>query len=168
LEWEQPEEEYYRRIFSKTASLFAASAESGAVLSGIEESQVASLRDFGRHLGMAFQVVDDILDFTGDEGVMGKPVGSDLRQGILTLPVFYFLQHHPDARRRLIALVEARGEEGVTEAVQLICQTSAIDAAREEARTFISLAKAALDSLPSLPSRRTLLELADFAVQRHL
>jgi geranylgeranyl pyrophosphate synthase len=168
LDWYQPEEEYYRRIFSKTASLFAASAESGAVLGGIDEEEVVAVRDFGRNLGMAFQVVDDILDFTGDEGVMGKPVGSDMRQGILTLPVFHFLQLHPESRDRLVELVEASDQAGLDQAVDMVCQSSAIDAARAEARSFITLAKEALSTLPSAQPRRTLLALADFAVERHL
>lgn len=169
LNWEQPEEEYYRRIFSKTASLFAAAAESGAVFSGAPETGVQSLRDYGRYLGMAFQVVDDVLDFTGDEEVMGKPVGNDLRQGILTLPVFYFLQRHPQQRQRLRALVEGSdGDDGVAQAVQMIRHSSAIEAAREDARGFIAQAKDALLHLPAVEPRQTLHELADFVVERHL
>ncbi|MBC8448481.1 MAG: polyprenyl synthetase family protein [Chloroflexi bacterium] len=169
LDWEQPEEEYYRRIFSKTASLFAASAESGAVLSGAPEMAVQSLRDYGRYLGMAFQVVDDVLDFTGDEEVMGKPVGSDLRQGTLTLPVFYFLQNHPERREALRALIEgADGDDGLAQAVEMIRFSSAIEAARGEARGFIAQAKEALRSLPAVEPRQTLHELADFVVERHL
>lgn len=168
LDWEQPQEEYYRRIFSKTASLFAASTESGAVLSGAPEMAVQSLRDYGRYLGMAFQMVDDILDFTGDEAVMGKPVGSDLRQGILTLPVFYFLQEHPHQREALRALVERDDGDSLAQAVAMIRVSSAIEAARAEARSFIARAKDALHNLPDVSPRQTLYELADFVVERHL
>ena len=169
LDWEQPKEEYYRRIFSKTASLFATAAESGAVLSGAPETEVQALRDYGRYLGMAFQIVDDILDFVGDEAVMGKPAGSDLRQGTLTLPVFYFLQLYPDRAKTMRTLVEGwDGSDGVARAVEMIRHSSAIEAAREEARDFIARAKGALRSLPAVPPRQTLYELADFVVERHL
>ena len=168
LDWEQPKEEYYRRIFSKTASLFAASAESGAVLSQASEAEVQSLRDYGHYLGMAFQIVDDVLDFVGDETVMGKPVGNDLRQGTLTLPVFYFLRFHPERAAALRSLVEEEDRAGgVAQAVEMIRRSSAIEAARQEARDFIARAKEALQSLPAVPPRRTLHQLADFVVERH-
>jgi geranylgeranyl pyrophosphate synthase len=168
LNWDQPEEEYYTRIFNKTASLFSASAEAGAILSGVPEPLVQLLRDFGRYLGMAFQIVDDILDFTGDEGVIGKPVGSDLRQGILTLPVYYFTQRQPALGSRLRALVESQGSEGVAQAVEMVCQSSGIEDARQAARRFITLASGALESLPAVAARHTMGELADFVVARHI
>ena len=168
LDWEQPEKEYYSRIYSKTASLFAASTESGAALGGAPEADVDSLREYGRCLGMAFQVIDDILDFTGSEGVMGKPVGSDLRQGILTLPVFYFMQQRPSERARMRSLVEEDAAEGVAEAVDMVCRSSAIVAARDQAREFIALAREAVGGLPATAPRQTLRELADFVVTRHL
>jgi len=169
LDWEQPKEEYYRRIFSKTASLFTASTESGAVLSGAPETEVQALRDYGRYVGIAFQIVDDILDFVGDASVMGKPTGSDLRQGTLTLPVFYFLQRYPDQAQRMRALLEGPDiQDGVAQVVQMIRHSSAIEAAREEARDFISRAKSVLRNLPAVPTRQALYELADFVIERHL
>jgi len=169
MSWEQPEEEYYDRIFSKTASLFAASAEAGAVLSGADESTVWSLRDYARDLGMAFQIVDDILDFSGDESVMGKPVGSDLRQGILTLPVFYFAKLHPDRLQRLRQSVEnSEGGTGVARAVEMIRESDAIDAARKRAKQFVSQARGSLVTLPDGMARQALSALADFVVERHL
>ena len=83
---------YYVRIFSKTASLFSAAAEAGAILSGADEHTVTALAGYGRNLGMSFQIEDDLLDFIGDEKTMGKPTGSDLRQGSVTLPVYFFLR----------------------------------------------------------------------------
>jgi geranylgeranyl pyrophosphate synthase len=169
MSWEQPEEEYYDRIFSKTASLFSASAEAGAVLSDAPESTVQSLRDYGCDLGMAFQIVDDILDFSGDEGVMGKPVGSDLRQGVLTLPVFYFAKLYPDRLRRLREYVEnPAGGAGVARAVEMIRESDAIDAACRRAKQFVSQARGALAALPDGAARQALLGLADFVVERHL
>ena len=85
-------EYYYQRIYSKTASLFAASAEAGALLGEAPQTEAQALRDYGHNLGMAFQIVDDVLDFAGSEGDLGKPIGSDLRQGIITLPTIHFLE----------------------------------------------------------------------------
>ena len=89
-------EYYYQRIYSKTASLFAASTEAGAVLGEAPPTEVQAIRDYGYNLGMAFQTVDDILDFAGNEGELGKPIGSDLRQGIVTLPTICFLEAHTE------------------------------------------------------------------------
>ncbi|HHJ06177.1 MAG TPA: polyprenyl synthetase family protein, partial [Anaerolineae bacterium] len=89
-------EEYFQRIYAKTASLFAAGAETGAILARLPETQIRALHDYGYYLGMAFQIMDDILDFQGDEARLGKPVANDLRQGIATLPVLFFLEDFPD------------------------------------------------------------------------
>ncbi len=169
LNWRQPKEEYYQRIFAKTASLFQAAAEGGAVLSGAPEEHIQALRSYGYHFGMAFQIVDDILDFIGDESVMGKPVGSDLRQGTVTLPVFYFLQQDARASEliQLLERVRTNGGEGIQEAVTLIRESDAIEAAKEEARQFVAQAQQDLEILPDVPARAALRELADFVVERH-
>ena len=88
--------EYFNRIYGKTASLFATAAQGGAMVAGLSESQARVLRDYGENLGMAFQIVDDILDFSGDAGEMGKPAGSDLMQGTLTLPALLLIERYPD------------------------------------------------------------------------
>jgi geranylgeranyl pyrophosphate synthase len=95
------------RIHAKTASLFAAATEAASVLSGASDEEVNALRDYGWYLGTGFQIVDDILDFQGDQEVLGKPVGNDLREGIVTLPVLYFLRQYPDDEG--IATVVRRG-----------------------------------------------------------
>ena len=171
--WEQPKEEYYRRIYAKTASLFAAATESGAVLSEAPEPEIIALRDYGRYFGMAFQIVDDILDFVGDEKVMGKPAGSDLRQGTVTLPVFYFMRDNPhaDQLRQILKRITHRGEDGAhaaAEAVSLIRNSDAIEAARREALDFVAQAKESLTILPNTPYRAALAELADHVVHRSL
>ena len=119
-------EEYYQRIYSKTASLFIASTEAGAVLSGAPEPEVQALREYGRTLGMAFQIVDDVLDFVGDERELGKPVGSDLRQGIATLPVLYFHEMHP-ADDVLIKVLNDPKEEKVRAIVAAIKESGAVE-----------------------------------------
>ena len=93
---EQTQEQYLDRIASKTASLFCLATESGAVLSQAPEKSVAALREYAHNLGIAFQIVDDILDFIGTEEELGKPVGSDLTQGTLTLPAMLLLEYYPE------------------------------------------------------------------------
>ena len=90
---------YWKRIYEKTASLFCTAAESGAVLSGGPEDMVQCLKAYGHNLGMAFQIVDDILDFEGTEEEIGKPVGNDLLQGTLTLPTLLLMERYPDDNR---------------------------------------------------------------------
>jgi len=161
--WPPNREQYYRHIDSKTASLFAAATEGGAVLSGAPENEIAALRTYGHNLGMAFQVVDDILDFTADERQLGKPVGSDLRQGTYTLPVFYFIEQ--DARgSKIIDLAN----EDIDALVDAIHNSPAIDASKVEARRFAQTAKDALTIFPDNEYRRALFDLATYVVDRTL
>ena len=166
---EQYKTHYYDRIYSKTASLLETAAQSGAILVGLPEDQIASLREYGRSLGMAFQIIDDVLDFVGDERVLGKPVGSDLRQGTVTLPAMFFIQQHPEDELVLEVLNrENRDADAVAEVVARIAQSEAIETAMNEARGFISEGKAALGTLPDHPSREALLSIADYVVEREL
>lgn len=87
---------YYKRIYAKTASLFEMTSRAAAMISPVDEHQVEAMRDFGYQIGMAFQVVDDILDFNGDQAAVGKPVGSDLLNGLVTLPAIYYAESHPN------------------------------------------------------------------------
>ena len=161
--WPPNREEYYRHIDSKTASLFTAATEGGAVLSGATEREIAALKAYGHNLGMAFQVVDDILDFTADERQLGKPVGSDLRQGTFTLPVFYFIDQ--DARgARIVDFLS----EDMDELVNAIRHSTAIGASKAEARQFAQAAKEALGIFPDNEYRRALFDLATYVVDRTL
>lgn len=158
--------EYEKRIYAKTASLIALSAEAGAVLAQAPEDTIAALRTYGEQLGLAFQVVDDVLDFIADERVLGKPVGSDLRQGLITLPVMLFLEgdgNHPAIRS---ILTPSPTDEKVREAVQAIANSPAIERSLQIAREYVRKAKAALQDFPASSYQTALLELADFAVQR--
>lgn len=160
-------EDYYRRIYSKTASLFAASTEAGGVLSGAPEHQVRALREYGHNLGMAFQITDDVLDFVGDEKELGKPVGSDLRQGTITLPVLHFLEEHPeDEVLSRVLWGRERGEEEIRRAVARVRDSRAIAASMAEARGFIARAQEALQALPANVYRQAMHDLADFVVER--
>jgi geranylgeranyl pyrophosphate synthase len=169
LPWrEQTRQDYDRRIYAKTASLFAAATEAAAVLANAPESEIAALRDYGHQLGMAFQIVDDVLDFVGTSKEIGKPVGSDMRQGIVTLPTLFYLQKHPDDDL-LVQVFEGRADNGTVDAaVARIRQAGSVEAAIEDAHTFIRRAKGALEDLPGNGYQQAMLELADFVVRRRI
>lgn len=166
--WRQSLDDYYRKIESKTAALFAASSECAAILAGLSPREVEVLRSYGHNLGTAFQIADDILDFVGDEKTLGKPVGSDLRQGTVTLPALYAMQSSPEGER-ILALLEGNGdrESNMRQAVQLIRQSSAIEASYATAADFAAKAKAAVMEFPPSSYRDALVYLADYAVERN-
>ncbi len=168
--WDQPKEAYFQRIFGKTAALFAAATESAAVLGTADETQIGAMRDYGYNLGMAFQIMDDILDFVGDEAVLGKPVGSDLRHGTVTLPVFHYLQDHPEALQVMRAATSNghSADEAMTELIHNISCSSAIDATRADAAAFVAAAKSALQIMPDNIYREALAQLADYVLLRSL
>jgi geranylgeranyl pyrophosphate synthase len=176
-QWEQPQDSYYDRIFAKTASLFASATRSGAILAGASQAEEEALYEYGRALGMAFQIVDDVLDYTGDESTMGKPVGSDLRQGIVTLPFFYYMQAHP-APGRVVSMLAgsptrdyatAMGSAGDVDTIVAEVRVSdAISQALDEANNLAGQARAALAMFPSSPIRDALLDLPGFVVSRHV
>jgi geranylgeranyl pyrophosphate synthase len=167
-QWNQPQAAYYPRIFAKTASLFAAATKSGAILAGADDDQVQALYDYGEELGMAFQIVDDILDYTGEESTLGKPVGGDLRQGIVTLPFFYFLESSPDRQGLIDTLERGNGAVDIGEIVNQVRRSDAMRRAAAEAQEFSARAKARLAGFPHGPYRQSLEELADFVVSRHV
>lgn len=167
--WQQPKEAYYQRIHGKTAALFATATESAAILAGAPEAEVTALREYGHHVGMAFQIMDDILDFVGDTRTVGKPVGNDLRQGTVTLPVFYYLQAHPEAAQVLQATGNGHGTpDPLTELVADIGRSPAIEATRREAEQFIASAKACLAQWPDSPYRQAMILVADYVTARRL
>ncbi|HIE38208.1 MAG TPA: polyprenyl synthetase family protein [Anaerolineales bacterium] len=158
-------QEYEQRIYDKTASLIALSAEAGAILAGADDRTRGALRTYGEQLGLAFQIVDDVLDFVADEEVLGKPVGGDLRQGLVTLPLLLFLEadpDHPTVRRAL----KGADEVAVQEAVRTIADSPAVGRSLEVARGYIERASAALAPCPSGPYREALEDLAHFVVER--
>jgi octaprenyl-diphosphate synthase len=159
---------YYDRIHAKTATLFAACTESAAVLSKAPEPERRALREYGHNLGMAFQIADDVLDFVGTEREVGKPVGSDLRQGIVTLPTIYFYEQDP-RRDALTPLFSHNGHSGeeLDRVIEWIRTSPAIQAARAEARRFADKAQLALQLLPNALNRNSLWELANYVVERN-
>jgi octaprenyl-diphosphate synthase len=185
-QWEQPRESYYARISAKTASLFASATRSGAILAGASDEAEEALGNYGRSVGVAFQIVDDVLDYTGDESVMGKPVGGDLRQGIVTLPFFYYMQSHPNpaevvarlagsspsgARDSALPTTRDSGNGNTARVDEIVAQvrdSDAISKALGEAREFAGQAQASLALFPPSPMRAALQELAEFIVMRHV
>jgi geranylgeranyl pyrophosphate synthase len=165
-EYGQDTMHYFHRIGGKTASLFATSAQGGALVAGASESWVGALRDYGENVGMAFQIVDDILDFTGDEAELGKPVGSDLLQGTLTLPSLLLMERYPDDNPVKKLFRNKRRQEHLAEALDLIQNSDILDQAGAVARDFRDRAVAALDPLPETAARAALVDIADYLIER--
>ncbi len=165
-DWRQERQEYYQQIESKTASLFSAAAESGAILSDAPQKAVAGLSTYGRNLGMAFQIVDDILDFIAEEEELGKPVGSDLLQGTLTLPAILLMEQHP-ADPVIKEIFQNREDKaGVERVIQMVRQSPVVAECYRIAEGFCAEACRALDGLPENACRRSLLDLADYIIER--
>lgn len=162
----QSREQYLERIYNKTASLFTTAAESGAVLSGAPEATTQALREYGRNLGMAFQIVDDILDLDGTAEEVGKPVGSDLAQGILTLPSIMVMERHPEDNPIIELFRNPEDETSLREAVELIQSSSAVEEAQVVAEEYAQRALRCLDGLESNPSRDSLEELVHHVLRR--
>lgn len=158
-------EHYYNWISAKTASLFAMATESGAALSEAPEDTVQSLKTYGHNFGMAFQIMDDILDFTGQSEQMGKPVGSDLLEGAVTLPSIIFAETNPEGDM-VKQIIENRDLSKVNIIVGKIRNSSVIDECFAVASSYCDKAKAALEVLPKTAARQSLLDLANFTIYR--
>jgi geranylgeranyl pyrophosphate synthase len=149
-------ENYFNRIYGKTASLFRTSSESGAVLSGASDDQVLALNDYGYNLGMAFQIADDILDFQGSAEEAGKPVGNDLSQGVLTLPAIIAIERNPEDNA-VTALCRRQGDPEVLAAAVELCQDSSVmDEASAVADRYTGLALESLAHLEQNTARDSL------------
>ena len=161
-------QQYYERIYAKTAALFAVSTEAAGMLGNAPDPIVDALREYGKLLGMAFQIVDDVLDFIGDEEKMGKPAGSDLQAGLITLPTLYFLEQNAD--HELVNRISNNGRLNntlVQAAVKTVRESGAIEAALDEARQFVRRSQTALQALPPSAYRDALWELSDFCIDRN-
>lgn len=161
-------EDYYRRIYAKTASLFETSTHTAGIISQIPPQQVELLRKFGYELGMAFQIVDDILDYRGDQSVIGKPVGGDLRQGLFTLPILCYMENQPDDKN-IINILNSDctvDDTAIHQLVTDVANSSAIDNAMAEARLFCERANQCLMQLPDSPERAELIQITAYIVDR--
>ncbi|MDO8586387.1 MAG: polyprenyl synthetase family protein [Armatimonadota bacterium] len=163
------EEYYWRIIRDKTARFLDVCCQCGAIVAGGDESLVKALSEYGLNLGIAFQITDDILDITGDPAKTGKPVGSDLRDGKITLPVLLALQNsvEPDGQA-LCKMAEQQniGEKEITAICEAALRCGAVDMAREAAAGYVDKAHRCLEDVPSSPARDALYELAESIIGR--
>ncbi|HAV10915.1 MAG TPA: hypothetical protein DCX22_04825 [Dehalococcoidia bacterium] len=165
---DQALDRYYRWIDAKTASLFTMATECGSVLSGCSEDIILVLQDYGHNLGMAFQVVDDILDFVGDKATLGKPVGSDLSEGTVTLPsIMYVLAHRDDALIKSIVKDKKRDRSTVQKAVKKIKDSGVIEDCFKIANDYCSRACRDLDKIRNPSVRDSLHNLAEYVTRRN-
>lgn len=158
---------YLRRIKRKTALLFSTCCFTGALAGEAPPDLAKCLKRYGYYLGMAFQITDDVLDFEGSEKVCGKPVGSDLRQGIITLPVYYALRNRETGNRLAHILAkEEKQESDWEEAMFLVKQSGSLVLARNCGIRYVEKARRELLTLPDLPPRRLLADITDFVMKR--
>ena len=162
------EEQYFDVIARKTAYLFSACCEIGALLGGADERTQNMLRDYGMNLGIAFQLVDDLLDFTSSEDVLGKPAGADLLEGKVALPLIFLLQREPEMRSVLQAVMTEASYQSFSRAALLeaLERTGALQLALERAIEYASAALGALDGLTDTPSARVLSSIPTYIVER--
>jgi octaprenyl-diphosphate synthase len=164
---ETSEADYMEVIKRKTATLFEAGARLGGIVAGSSEIEQQALADYGLHLGIAFQLVDDALDYDSSNSEIGKNIGDDLAEGKPTLPLIQaMIKSSPADRKRLEEIIENGGLDQIDFVMQTIQQTDAIDYTKEIARKEAELAKAAVKALPETPHRQALAALADFSVAR--
>ena len=160
-------QDYFDRIYAKTASLFELATMGAALLRQANHEIVEAMRRFGYQVGMAFQIVDDVLDFAGDADRMGKPRGSDLRNGLLTLPTLLFLESDPDGPARGEALRAGRlTADEIETLVADIRASSAIQRALGEARNAIAAGETQLEGMPDGPERAALRQLGRYVIDR--
>ena len=164
--WQVALARYDERIDAKTASLFSAATEAAGVLGEAPEAEIVALREYGRLLGMGFQIIDDVLDFEGNQSVLGKPVGSDLREGIVTLPVLYFLRDHPNDDRIATVVQNGGDDEMVLQVVEAIRTSGAVSRALDRAQDFVARSQEQLSILPDAGSRATMHALANYTISR--
>lgn len=161
------EQDYLKVIHFKTAKLFEAATRLGAVMSNAGAQQEQGLAAYGMHLGTAFQLIDDVLDLSGDPGQIGKKLGNDLAEGKPTLPLLYAIQHGTEAQAALVKAAISQGDLTQMEAVlEVLASTGALAYVREVARKEADLACQAIAGFAQNEHHHALVELADFAVAR--
>jgi geranylgeranyl pyrophosphate synthase len=157
---------YEKRIYAKTASLFETACRSAAILGTQDETMWENARVYGYQVGMAFQIVDDILDFTGEQETVGKPVANDLRQGLVTLPALLYYEHNPSQGLVKSVIKGEATEAEIDQLVDSIRKDGAIEASIQIANEFVENGLQALSNFPSCLERRSLESLARFIIER--
>jgi len=164
-----PEEVYLELAYRKTACLFSACLRLGALLAGKREEEESQLAAYGLNLGLSFQLIDDVLDFTSSEEILGKPIGNDLREGKVTLPLIYLLQRcDREEAQKVKSVLEEGGFSSprFSEILELIDRYNTLRAAREKAQEFAQKAKRYLETFPETPYKDALRSLPDFMLDR--
>jgi geranylgeranyl pyrophosphate synthase len=160
--------EYYKRIYAKTASLFETSTKAAAILSNADEETIENMGKYGYSIGMAFQIIDDVLDFTGEQVSLGKPIGSDLRQGLITLPSLYYIETHADDP--VVVYMQTKGcldeDQQVRSMIQSVIDSDAIQQSLHEAIGFVEQSLQYLHLQPENEYRESLEMLARYIVDR--
>ena len=162
------EADYLRVIRSKTAKLFEAAAQLGALVAGASDADIDAAGEYGRSLGTAFQLIDDVLDYSGNAAEIGKNVGDDLREGKPTLPLIYLMEHGSPEQRELVrSCIENGDEQHFDQILAAITSSGALDYTRQEAQKAAQRASDAVQSLPDSIYKDSLLKLSTFAVDRN-
>lgn len=162
------ESAYYQIIENKTAKLFEAACELAAILGGLNDNKQVKLAKFGMHLGAAFQIADDVLDYTADAETMGKNLGDDFAEGKLTLPLIYILQNGSDVEKQLIQSAIKKPEEANFEQIKnIVTQSEALNYTNKKANEEAELAKQCIADLADTEAKSALLFLCDYAWQRN-
>jgi len=167
--WKTTKADYFTIITSKTAALISAACAGGGIVAGAEQIDIQSLKDFGLNMGIAFQIIDDVLDYTATVETTGKPTGSDLREGKITLPLIYALTYLPQQEReRLEDLFKGGGalEQDYREVTELVRGNGAIARCRYDAQAYVDRAAQCLSPFPASPIKECLLKLNHFVVTR--
>ena len=162
------EERYTQVIRSKTAKLFEAAAQLGTLIAGASDDEIEAAAEYGRSLGTAFQLIDDVLDYSGQADDIGKNVGDDLREGKATLPLIYLMEHGTPEQRELVRSCIENGDEQHFDAVlQAVTTSGALDYTKRKAEEASARATASIAGLPDNPFKDALLKLSAFAVNRN-
>ena len=163
-------QDYFERIYAKTASMFELAAAAPVYLrKSWDADMFEAMREYGYQIGMAFQIVDDILDFVGDAENVGKPVASDLRQGLITLPALCYLENHPnDPDFAQMMEGEHHRETAMLRLVESVRTSGAVQQAMDEARVFVERGLVALEKMPPGPEHAALEELARYVIDRDI
>lgn len=160
--------QYLYKTGAKTAALFEAGCKAGITTSGGSDEEIAALGQYGYDLGLAFQIVDDILDFIGNEQVLGKPAGNDLRQGTITLPIIYAVANSDSQFLRELVYATNVSDTQVLQAIGEVVLSGGVQQAQAEAARYVASACAHLDRFPATNAKHALLELAQFVLTRQV
>lgn len=158
---------YFNRIYAKTGSLFEVASEGAAIISEADDDTIQAMKRFGYNLGIAFQIIDDVLDFTSSQDQIGKPNANDLRQGLITLPTIYYLADNSNGRKLLNQLRNRQlSSEELEKVIRGIKESDAINQSIDEAEGYIQTALENLATVPPSAEREALNDLASFIVKR--